>query len=234
MYYVGICDDGVNICSFIEKCLLMKAEREDIDLETEIWCSGEDLWKYLQTGSPMDILFLDIELLDMTGIELGSNIRNQLEDWNIQIIYISGTANYAKHLFKTQPMDFLIKPLNAEQIEEAFTTAMKIISKGMEKFAFQNGKNHYFISYNQIMYFTSSGRTIKIITLKENKEFYGKLKELAKNLPKDFIIIHQSYIVNSQYIRRYVYEMVELEDGTTLPISKSYRKQVRRRLLREG
>lgn len=234
MYRVGICDDGINICSFIEKCLLQKAEKEKIAIETEIWYSGENLWEYLQMGNQIDILFLDIELFEMTGIEVGAYIRNRLEDWNIQIIYISGKENYANSLFKTQPMDFLIKPLNVKQIEEAFATAIKIISKRMEKFEFQNGKNHYFISYGQIIYFTSSGRTIKIVTLNDSKEFYGKLKEIAKNLPEDFITIHQSYIVNSQYIKRYVYELVELEDGTTLPISKAYRKQVRQNLLREG
>lgn len=234
MYFIGICDDSINICSFIENCLLAEADRENIAIETEIWYSGKDLWKYLQKGNRIDILFLDIELLDMTGIEVGSNIRNQLEDWNIQIIYISGTSTHAKHLFKTQPMDFLTKPLDAEQIEEAFVTARKIISKGRDKFEFQNGKNHYFIAFNQIIYFASFGRTVKIITLNENKEFYGKLKEIAINLPKNFIAIHQSYIVNSQYVKRYIYDMVELENGTTLPISKIYRKQVRERLLREG
>ena len=131
-------------------------------------------------------------------------------------------------------MDFLVKPLDAEQIEDAFDTARKIISKGMEKFEFQNGKEHYFLAYNQIVYFTSSGRTVNIVTISGNRAFYGKLKEIARNLPHDFIIIHQSYIVNSKYIKRYVYETIELEDGTILPISKIYRKQVRQRLLREG
>lgn len=234
MYHVGVCDDSVNICSFIEKCLLQKANRENIVIKMETWYSGEELWSYLQTEDQIDILFLDIELLDMTGIEVAENIRNQLENWEIQIIYISGKTDYVQKLFKTQPMDFLIKPLDAEQIEKAFDTAKKIISKGMEKFEFQNGKEHYFISYNQIVYFTSSGRTVNLITISGNREFYGKLKEIGKNLPNDFIIIHQSYIVNSKYIKRYVYETIELDDGTILPISKIYRKQVRQRLLREG
>lgn len=234
MYHVGICDDCVNVCSFIEKCLLQKANRENIVIKTEIWYSGEELWSYLQTENQIDVLFLDIELLDMTGIEVAGNIRNQLENWDIQIIYISGKTDYAQRLFKTQPMDFLIKPLDAEQLEEAFDTAKKIISKGMEKFEFQNGKEHFYISYNQIVYFTSFGRTVNIVTINGNREFYGKLKEVVRSLPHDFIPIHQSYIVNSKYIRRYVYETIELDDGTVLPISKIYRKQVRQRLLREG
>ena len=181
MYHVGVCDDSVNICSFIEKCLLQKASRENIIIKMETWYSGEELWSYLQTEEQIDVLFLDIELLDMTGIEVAENIRKQLENWEIQIIYISGKTNYAQSLFKTQPMDFLVKPLDAEQIEDAFDTARKIISKGMEKFEFQNGKEHYFLAYNQIVYFTSSGRTVNIVTISGNRAFYGKLKEIKKS-----------------------------------------------------
>ena len=61
-----------------------------------------------------DILFLDIELFRMTGIEAGDFIRNRLEDRSMQIIYISGKSSYARELFKTQPMDFLVKPITKQ------------------------------------------------------------------------------------------------------------------------
>lgn len=233
MYYIGICDDGVNVCSFIERCLLQQAEQKRIQLEVEMWNTGEELQKFLQEGNPVDILFLDINLLGLTGIEIGEYIRNQLDNRIMQIIYMSGKTSYAQRLFKTQPMDFLVKPLKTEQIEETFDLAVKILSKKTERFEFRIGKEYYYSPYNEIIYFTSSGRVIKIVTLTGEREFYGKLKEIEKKLPQDFIMIHQSYIVNSEYIRRYAYEMMELVEGTTLTISKTYRKQVRKRLLRE-
>lgn len=69
--------------------------------------------------------------------------------------------------------------------------------------------------------------------MKATFEFYGKLKEVAECLPEEFIVIHQSYIVNREYVFRYTYEMVELVDGTILTISLANRKQVRDRILRE-
>ena len=84
-----------------------------------------------------------------------------------------------------------------------------------------------------IVYFGSDGRKVKAVTLKETFEFYGRLKEIAKRLPEDFIIVHKSYIVNKEYIFRYTYEMVELVNGTILTISPANRKQVRERILRE-
>ena len=233
MYYIGICDDGVNVCSFIENSLLQQAELGNLQVEIEVWNTGEDLLKYLQEGNLLDILFLDIELFELTGIEVGTYIRNNLKNRNMQIIYISGKANYAQSLFKTQPMDFLVKPLKLEQIQEAFTLAVEILSKGTARFEFHIGKDYYYMPYSDIVYFTSTGRIIKLVTLAEERNFYGKLKEIGNTLPHNFIMIHQSYIVNNEYIHRYTYETVELVDGTILTISKTYRKQVRQRLLQE-
>ena len=68
----------------------------------------------------------------------------------------------------------------------------------------------------------------------EEREFYGKLKDVADGLPQEFIIIHKSYVVNREYIARYTYEAVEMTDGTVLNISKANRKQVREIILQEG
>ena len=84
-----------------------------------------------------------------------------------------------------------------------------------------------------IVYLESKGRKVKVVTMKSAFEFYGKLKKVAKCLSEDFIVIHQSYIINKEYVFRYTYEMVELIDGTMLTISLSNRKFVRDKLLRE-
>ena len=66
------------------------------------------------------------------------------------------------------------------------------------------------------------------------REFYGQLKEINNRLPDFFYMIHQSYIVNSKYIIRFSYDSIELKNGELLTISKSYRKSIRQRLLKDG
>lgn len=234
MYNIGICDDGRNICSAIENMILLYTKEREIKADTKVWYTGEGLCRYLEQGNRVDILFLDIELFELTGIEVGDFIRNQLENREMQIIYISGKSSYAQKLFKTQPMDFLIKPITQPQIDEALDLAVKIIGQNSETFEFKNGKEYYYVSYGEIMYFVSEGRKIKIITPHGEQEFYGKMRELEKNLPGEFITIHQSYVINREHVARYTYEMVELTNGTILTISKANRKQVREKILREG
>lgn len=233
MYHIGICDDGENFCTSMETMLLQWAKVKSLQIDTCVWYTGEGLKEYLRTGNPLDILFLDIELFKMTGIEVGGYIREQLDDMGMQIVYISGKASYARQLFRTQPLDFLVKPISVSQIEDVLERALRVIKRKNEKFEFRLGKDYYYVPMGEIVYFGSEGRKVKIVTLKETFSFYGRLRETAKELPEDFIVIHKSYIVNREYIFRYTYEMVELVNGILLTISPANRKQVRERILRE-
>ena len=83
-----------------------------------------------------------------------------------------------------------------------------------------------------IVYLESQGRKIRVMAPNAAVEFCGRLKEAAKALSEDFVVIHQSYIVNREYVFRYTYETVELTDGTVLTISPANRKAVREQILR--
>ena len=103
MYTIGICDDGRNVCDSIENMLEQYAQEKNVRLDISAWYTGEDLMDDLVSGHHLDILFLDIELVNMTGTEVGGYIRNQLDDMGMQIIYISGKSSYAQQLFKRNP-----------------------------------------------------------------------------------------------------------------------------------
>lgn len=171
--------------------------------------------------------------MGMTGIEVGGYIRNQLENMGMQIVYISGKASYAQQLFKTQPLDFLVKPISQQQVNDVMDLAVKIIKKRNEKFEFRRGKDYYYIPMGDIIYLGSDGRKVRVITKKATFEYYGRLKEAAKQLSEDFIMIHYSFIINKGHVQRYAYETVELQDGTILTISPSKRKFVREKILKD-
>lgn len=232
MYYIGICDDSALVCAYIEQCVTAKAEKEEIIINTEMWSSGEALLKDLRGNCRVDILFLDIELLEMSGIEAAEIIRRQMDDYDMQIIYISGIESYAFDLIKTQPLDFLVKPLDVERIDAAFMLACKLLGKRERFFEYTVGKTVCRIPLDSIYYFCSEGHLIRVVLKEGEKSFYGKIKEIFSGLPLSFYMIHQSYIVNSEYIYKYSYESIELYNGEKLPISKAYRKTVREKLLR--
>lgn len=233
MINIGICDDGESICTEIEKIILQYSSDKKVPVDTNVWYSGEGLKAYLEADGQIDILFLDIELLNMTGICVGEFIRNHLENISMQIIYISGKTSYALQLFKTQPLDFLVKPIAADEIYRVMDKAVQLIAKKTEKFEFQVGKDYYYLSMGDIIYFSSEKRKIRIETTRGSYEFYGRLREVCKKLPEEFITIHQSFIVNKNHIFRYTYESVEMSDKSIMFISPVNRKKVRELLLKE-
>ena len=96
-----------------------------IEAEIEPWYSGESLCKYLEAGNRFDLIFLDIELLKLSGIDVGNYIRNYLDDLKTSIIYISYNRSYAMRLFKIQPLDFLVKPLQYNSVRESVEMFLK-------------------------------------------------------------------------------------------------------------
>ena len=230
MYNIGICDDGKHICASIENMILHYAEDRKIQVDTKVWYTGEKLKDYLAQGNHLDILFLDIELFKMTGIEIGNYIRNHLDNAGMQIVYISGKAYYMQYLFKTQPVDFLLKPISQSQIDATLDMAIHIVKKKNERFEFQQGKDYYYIPMGEIIYFCSERRRVTAVCEGKKYSFYGKLGEIQRLLAErnnHFLRIHQSYLVNTKYVKEYHYNKVILHSGEALRVSRDNRKSIR-------
>ena len=136
MYYIGICDDGKNICADMEEMVFRYASDRDLLMGLEIWYTGEALCQYLKEEHPLDILFLDIDLLTMSGIEVAQFIRSQMENRWMQIIYISGNASYAQGAVYIDNPTFM-----PNRIEAAKKTALSFVQNAL------NG------SFSQVKYY---------------------------------------------------------------------------------
>ena len=196
-----------------------------------IWYQGESLCRFLRENKKiLDVLFLDIELLTTNGIEVGRFIREEQENMETAIVYISANSSYAMDLFRVQPTDFLIKPLDKIKVGNVMNRIQKIseVRKGIFEYF---GSGYYFkVLYKDILYFSSQNKKVHLVLKDGQKEFNGKLKEIAKKIPGNFIQIHQSYLINFDYIEECSYESVKMKNGDTIPISQPYRKSVRTQL----
>lgn len=227
MYRIGICDDDKELCSGLEEQLYRIAGELSIKVEIDVWYSGEGILQDLRKGIQLDLIFLDIELVQKNGIAVGSFIRNEMEDILTHIVYISSMQSYAMQLFKIQPLDFLVKPVLDGQLKEVLLRSMKQRKNAGTYFEFQKGNSVMRVFTNEILYFMSMDRKILIVKKDGEEEFYGKLKGIAEELPPDFMMVHQSYIVNQIHVSEYTYEWLKMMDGTVINISKPYRKDVR-------
>ena len=121
MYRIGICDDEIEFCTEIEGFVQEYAEKEEITVETEIFTSGEVLFETINNGNTFELLFLDIELGGINGVEVGHRLREKVENEAMQIVYVSSKESYAMQLFQIRPFDFLTKPVNMEKISKVMS-----------------------------------------------------------------------------------------------------------------
>ncbi len=233
MLHIAVCDDDNTICVQIENTLLSLSKVLPEKIEVDVFDSGEALYQFLKSGTYFDLIFLDIGFKTLNGIEVGKKIREEMNNETTHIIYISGKDSYAMELFEIRPLNFLIKPIQPQKIEEVVRKAINLIGKGNQFFEFRNGHTQVKIPVKEILYFESSGKKIKIVKQSEVREFYGKLSDIGQQLKdKDFIQIHKSYLINYFHVIEYQYEYVKMSDKTMLPISQHQRKPVSNRLLR--
>lgn len=231
MLRIAICDDETGTCSEIENRILDFARHNALQIETEVFYSGETFYRSVQEDCPFDLVFLDIQLVRLDGVQVGRQIREQLGNEKISIIYISSKETYAMSLFQVRPLDFLIKPVTEEKVAAALEKFIRLKKADKIEFYFHAGKSLYRFYLEEIRYFACCGKKIQIYTDSGQKEFYGAMREVWRQVEgKGFWVIHKSYIVNGSFISVYHYDSVEMTDGTLLPISQKYRKAMKESL----
>ncbi len=229
---IAVCDDDRKFCYFLEEVLEQYGRKRKIFLESEIFLDGEELRKSLGSGQKYDLIFLDILMVRSDGVETGRYVRRRLGDPHTEIIYVSCAEDRVKELFPLRPAGFLIKPVEWRQIFRVLEEVRKW-SRGKEpQFFFRKRGLRHQVPYSKILYYQSEGRKIRIHMSDKVLEFYGKLPELVSGgLPSNFIRIHQSFVVNMDFILDKSYQEVYLEEENAwLPVSQRYRKQVRETL----
>ena len=231
MLRIAICDDLTEITSQLENIIIEICKKHLTHVDIEVFFSGDALLRYIKNGNRFDLIFLDIEMENINGIQVGNEIRRSIGDNDTQIVYISGTNKYAMDLFKIRPFDFIVKPLDLDKVEDVFLTYLDTNDKN-SYFIYKKGHAHNRIEVKDIMFFEGNNRKVNMVTKDGTESFYGSMNEVYEKV-KDigFIYIHKSYIINTLYIRSYLYEKVILFNDKELPISQARRTSIRDTLL---
>lgn len=233
MFRIGICDDQRAICSQIEEIILENKNTFVEQVEIDVFYSGEKLVEFIQYEHDFDLVFLDIEMEGLNGLDLGRIIREEMDNQIMQIVYVSGKESYYKDLFEVRPMHFLSKPIEADMLIKDINLAMKLNGCLGGVFCYRKAAVTYKIPINDILYFQSVNREIKITTISGEDLFYGKMRDIYLQLESDqFMKIHKSYLVNYEHVVTFKYDEVRMSNSDCLPISQLKRKEIRALQLR--
>ena len=218
--------------------LLMRFLKDYSQIELNgIARSGEEALQMLK-DEVYDLLFLDIHLPDMSGIEILENI-----DEPPYIIFTTAYDKYAVKAFELGAVDYLLKPIAKERFDNAvkrFFSFQQLNSENKKisdlAFSFRENRKNYLISHQDIIYVSSQGKRSVIHTEERDFETSQLMKEIEGKLPEDsFIRVHKQYMVNRDYISHVQHDiggmyqlMLRDEDDNKLPVGRTYLSDVKK------
>ncbi|MBK8701927.1 MAG: response regulator transcription factor [Saprospiraceae bacterium] len=225
-----IVEDNAFMATVLHDLLIQHAA--DITV-LDIAHTGKEAIQLIAAGKP-NVVFLDIELPDMTGFEM----LQQLDDISFQTVFITSHSHYAIRAFRFNALDYLIKPVKENELDEAIKRVLKSTGNGTEvKEALSNLESQA-VENQKLVLSTQSGTLrlpLKQITHIEGERNYSYIhfsngsRELSsKNLAyfedilldKSFFRSHRSYLVNKYHIDALKNELFVLKNGTEIPISR--------------
>ena len=179
----------------------------------------------------IDIMFLDVEMPEMTGLELISTLKKKP-----YIILITAKENYAVDAFEFDVVDYIVKPAQYSRFLKAINKVKELASQSGQV---ESDDNNIFIKTSSkivnldvttILYFEAMGDYVNIKTKDNKYVIHSTMKQLEEKLAdRDFIRVHRSFIVGIKHIK-------DIEEGTLLvgekiiPIGNSYKQNLMKRL----
>lgn len=221
---ICICDDELNILDYI-KNILMNVKDQSIIIS---FSNVDELQNEIKEND-IDILFMDIKINDINGIDFINQNKKYLK--NTKLIYITGYDEYIEDTFVTDPIYVLRKPLNEDKIVNAYKKAIDKIKSEDVYILFKTAKETIRMKLNDILYIESKGRIIDIHTINGVKSIYYKLSDIEKEGSNQLERIHKSFLVNLNKIKIYKYNKLLLENEVELMISRTYQKSCKAKIL---
>lgn len=228
-YKIAICDDNDSVLNFVEAVILQYSKQNAIAMIIDSFKSGEELCKSMQAGYSPQLLFLDIKMKSLSGVEVGTYIRNVRKDNLIQIVYISSHDEYVKQLFASRPLNFLEKPLLPEQITAQINIALELFGIGTGIFTYSKNREVFKVPIKDILFFEGKGKEVLMHTKGGVHQFYSTLEGIHNQVKQyDFFYSHKSYLVSYHRVIKFCYNKIQLEDNTILPVSTRKKSEIQR------
>ena len=215
MIRIAIVDDEKVIKEQIKKLI----EKKHTDCEIDTYGTGEDL---LKADSVYDIIFLDIQMDGMNGIDTARALRQKAD--NTVLIFITGVKEYVFDAFDVAAFHYLIKPIEEYKFSEVYACAVLEVGKRKQQtngqlFVKTRNRNATF-NQSDILYIESRAKKVEIHTKTDTVEAYAAIGELEKQLVGSFYRCHRGYLVNMAFIIEYGNDSITLHNGETIILSK--------------
>lgn len=182
----------------------------------------------------IDLLFLDIEMPDMSGIDLLKKLGNKKP----LIVFTTAKTDYAAEAFELNVVDYLVKPITLPRLQQAVEKAQEALDSDKQELKVEE-QNFVFvkdggmlkrISIDDILFLEAMGDYVKVHTAPKFHVVHATLKSIEEKLPSTkFLRVHRSYIVAINKID-FIQEGTIAIGKTTIPVADTHKSNLSKRL----
>lgn len=227
---LAVCDDEEIFREMLYN-ELSKITIENVNFKIDLFASAKELISKVQFDNIYHIIFMDIDLHE---ISLGTNAGTIIKQINpdILLIYVSSYNRYFEDLASAEPFAFLSKPITLEKLTETLNSALTRINYLQSHYSYRYKSNGAINTVNlkDVVYFESRFRII-IIHLKNQTAltFYSKLDDVEQEVHKIcpfFLRVSKSNFININYIQYCTINEICLKEDILIKVTRKYKNDI--------
>ena len=222
---IAICDDKASDRAEIRAILEDYMKRNGYAGEIRLFESGEELLASFTHGL-YDVIFLDIYMGGANGIETARRIRDI--DPTCAIVFITSSSDHSLESYSVRGIAYVVKPIRADDVNAALFACREIFMRNARYIEIRADRIDVRIPLNKI--YSAESQANYVIFRAENGEYRTRmtLDEAQRRLGgKPFYRCHQSFIVNTNHIRKLGASDIIMKNGESVPMRKNGRDSVR-------
>lgn len=234
---IGICDDRREEREYLQALCEAYADNKKEICEYVLFSSGKEVLEYCMDSenSVIDLLFLDIEMSGMSGLELRAAVAKEEKIW--RIAFVTSHMESVLDAYGIKTIGFVPKPPTYEQVEKSIQIVAEELKENVTIEIVRDKDDVLQIELNDIVYLKAAGSYTEIYTydaLQKNESYIlsaKKLGDIEKKLSGLSIVrVHKSYLVNLEHVLD-AEKSVKLRDiEDELPVGRSYKETVKTRV----
>lgn len=233
-FSVAIVDDDCEFAALLMRQIQEWGNSNECSINIDYMNSASMFLNRINELEKWSALFFDVQIPKFSGIDLAREIRQI--NTEIPIAFISAYPLFSIDGYEVTACRFIVKnrPEFKEKLHECMQYILsQILEVGPTVFYIQSQNHATSVLFKDILYFEAQLHNIVVWTTTDKIQYRQNISELILKLPKYFVQTSRSYIVNMKRVKAIHSNRVELEDGHTVQLTKTYKKEVMDRFMRK-
>lgn len=216
VYRVAVCEDEAGAGEQLAELCRDIFETWGVEAELSLFLTADGLdaaWE------GFELYLLDIQMEGTDGLELARRLYERgVRD---RVVFITGSAEYALAGYSVHPLDYLLKPVDREALEQALRRAWE--RRRPRTLLFRSGGRTAAVPAEEVRYLESRNHAVTVHLSGSELPLATSLMEAERHTPsEDFARCHKSYLVNLAWVAEMGRSELRLRDGERLPVSRAF------------